>query len=299
VTTSKLALTRLLLAAAAGVVAVGALFGSAPGQAGGKVYARIDGHEITDDELQQAQSELGANLAQVPAEQRTAILVQYLIENDLLAAAAEKAGLGTGADFDKRLAYYKSRALRDAYFEKNIGGAVSAADAQAFYNDKVKLVPPVEEVRARHILVKEEQEAKDLAAKIKDGGDFAALAKEKSTDKGSGAQGGDLGFFGKGQMVKPFEDAAWALKAGEVSAPVKSQFGWHLIKLEEKRVQPPPSFDTVKEQIMTELQRKKAGDIMAGLRSKAKIEVLDEAIKKQLGMGGPAPAGADAAPQAE
>jgi peptidyl-prolyl cis-trans isomerase C len=239
----------------------------------GKVYAKIDGRDIT---------ELGPNLAQVPEAQRTIVLLQYLIENSLLSGAGDKAGLGTGGDFDKRLAYYKTRALRDAFFDKNVFGAVTEADAKAVFDKKVAEIPPVEELRAAHILVEKKEEADDIAAKLKAGGDFAALAKEKSKDTGSGANGGELGFFAKGQMVPEFEAAAYALKPGEISAPVKTQFGWHVIKLEEKRNKPLPEFASVKERILTDLQQKKAEEIVSGLRKAAKIEYVDEAIKKQM-----------------
>lgn len=273
---------RLAAAATLSIMTTGTVLMPVAVMAEGKVYARVDGRDITDGDLKMAESELGPNLSQVPAEQRNFVLVQYLIENGLLSSAGEKAGLGTGADFDKRIAYYKTRALRDAFFDKNVFGAVSEADAKAFFDKKVAEIPPVEELRARHILVEKKEEADELVTKIKAGGDFAALAKEKSKDTGSGANGGDLGFFGKGQMVKPFEDAAMALKAGEVSAPVQSQFGWHIIKMEEKRNKPLPAFDAVKERVLTDLTRKKAEEIVLALRKAAKIEFVDEALKKQM-----------------
>ncbi len=273
---------RLAAAATLSIMTTGTVLMPVAVMAEGKVYARVDGRDITDGDLKMAESELGPNLSQVPAEQRNFVLVQYLIENGLLSSAGEKAGLGTGADFDKRIAYYKTRALRDAFFDKNVFGAVSEADAKAFFDKKVAEIPPVEELRARHILVEKKEEADELVTKIKAGGDFAALAEEKSKDTGSGANGGDLGFFGKGQMVKPFEDAAMALKAGEVSAPVQSQFGWHIIKMEEKRNKPLPAFDAVKERVLTDLTRKKAEEIVLALRKAAKIEFVDEALKKQM-----------------
>jgi peptidyl-prolyl cis-trans isomerase C len=254
-----------------------------------KVYAKVDGRDITEADINLAKSELGPNLAQVPAAQRTFVLVQYLIENQLLSAAADKAGLGTGADFDKRIVYYKSRALRDAFFDKNVTGAVSEDEAKKVFDTKVAAIPPVEEVHASHILVEKKEDADAIAAKLKDGGDFAALAKEKSIDTGSGANGGDLGFFAKGQMVKPFEDAVYALKAGEVSAPVQSQFGWHIIKMVEKRNRPLPTFDTVKDRIIGEMTQKKAEEVLGGLRKAAKIEFVDAEIKKQMDTVPPAP----------
>ena len=112
---------------------------------------------------------------------------------------------------------------------------------------------PEEEIHARHILVATEAEAKEIKERLKKGEDFATVAKEKSKDPS--AEGGDLGFFGRGQMLKPFEDAAFALKDGEISDPVQTQFGWHIIKVEEKRTRPLPTFDQVKDTIIEPAHR--------------------------------------------
>lgn len=253
---------------------------AAPAFADVKVLAKVDGKDITDADVALAQSEIGPNLGSIPAEQRTAVLVNYIIDNRLMMAAAEKAGLGSDASMAARIEYYKGRALRDLFFDKSVNGAVTDADAEKIYDKKVGEIKPVEEVHALHILVAKKEEADDIVAKLKAGGDFAALAKEKSTDTGSGAQGGDLGYFAKGQMVKPFEDAAWALKKDEVSAPVQSQFGWHVIKQLDKRNKPAPAFETVKDGILNGLVQQKAQEIIGGLHKAAKIEYVDEALKK-------------------
>lgn len=273
--TAVLALTGAMLALAA------------PAFADGKVLAKVDGKDVTEADVALASSEIGPNLGSIPPEQRTAVLVNYIIDNKLMAAAADKAGLGSDASMAARLEYYKGRALRDLFFDKSVAGAVTDAEAKAIYDKKVAEIKPVEEVHAVHILVEKKEEADDIVAKLKTGGDFAALAKEKSKDTGSGAQGGDLGFFAKGQMVKPFEDAAWALQKDEVSAPVQSQFGWHVIKLLEKRTKPAPAFETVKEGILNSLVQQKAQEIIGGLHKAAKIEYVDEALKKAAEGGQP------------
>ena len=130
---------------------------------------------------------------------------------------------------------------------------------------------------ARHILVEDEEEAKKIAAELKKGGDFAAIAKEKSKDPGSKDQGGDLGFFAKDQMVPEFAEAAFKLDKGQVSDPVKSQFGWHVIRLDDKRTKQAPSFDQVKDQIESFVQRKAQADLIQKLRADAKIEKVGEA----------------------
>ena len=267
---------RALALAVAGAL----LASTTPAFADGKVLARVDGKDVTEADVGLARSEIGPNLASIPAEQRTSLLVSYIIENRLMTAAAEKAGFGSDASMQARLDYYKGRALKDLFFDKSIAGAVTDADAKTIYDKKVAAMKPVEETHAAHILVEKKEEADDIVAKLKAGADFAALAKEKSKDTGSGANGGDLGYFAKGQMVKPFEDAAAALKNGEVSAPVQSQFGWHVIKLIDKRNKPAPAFESVKDTILNGLVQQKAQEIITDLRKNAKIEYVDEALKK-------------------
>jgi peptidyl-prolyl cis-trans isomerase C len=139
---------------------------------------------------------------------------------------------------------------------------------------------PEEEIHARHILVATEAEAKEVQERLKKGEDFATVAKEKSKDPS--AEGGDLGFFGRGQMLKPFEDAAFQLKEGEISNPVQTQFGWHIIKIEEKRTRPLPTFDQVKDTIVSQLTQQKAKQTLKDLNDAAKIDVKDPEIKKSM-----------------
>ena len=247
-----------------------------------KPVATVDGRAITEADLAFADSEIGQDFGSLPLESKRRYLVEFLIETNLFAAAAENEKLATGPEFDKRVAYMKQRAARQAFFDSKVKGAVSEAAAKGFYDDQVKMMKTEDEVQARHILVGSEEQAKDIADKIAKGGDFAALAKENSVDAGSKENGGMLGFFGKGQMVPQFEQAAFALEKGQVSKPVQSQFGWHIIKVEDKRQKPPPTFDQVKGQILGSLMKSQAQSILGGLRKSAKIEYLDEAMKKQV-----------------
>lgn len=247
-----------------------------------KVVATVNGKAITDTDMRLAEAEVGADLGTLPEATRRRVLLEFLIENQLLADAAEAAKLGAGPGFDIRMNYWRRRALRDSYFDDVVKNGVGEAAALALYDDQVKALPPQEEIQARHILVESEEKAKELAEKIKGGGDFAALAKEHSKDPGTKDVGGLLGFFGKGQMVPQFEEAAFALKAGEVSGPVQSQFGWHLIKIEEKRERKPPTFEEVKDRILNALIHRKAQEVTVELRNKAKLEYLDEQIKKEV-----------------
>jgi peptidyl-prolyl cis-trans isomerase C len=247
-----------------------------------KVVATINGKPITDADLLVADGEIGADMGSLPPDQKRMSLVEFLIDNQLFAEAGEASKLGEGKEFEDRLAYLKRRALRELYFEKIIKGSVSDADARKIYDDQVKMLKPEEEVSARHILVESEDKIKEIKEKVKGGGDFVALAKEFSKDPGSKDNGGDLGYFGKGQMVPEFEQVVFTLKKGDVSDPVKTQFGWHLIKIEDRRTKQPPAFDIVKDRILQSLLLQKAQQSATELRSKAKIEFVDEGIKKAI-----------------
>ncbi len=244
------------------------------------VVARIDGVDIKESDLDFAASEVGPRLATIRPEDRRRILLQLVIENELMAGAGEKENLDETDTFDARVKYHARRALRDAYFDVGIMKAVSDADAKKIYDEKIATMEPEQEVHARHILVESEDEAKAIAERLKKGEDFAALAKEKSKD--TNAEGGDLGFFTRGQMLKPFEDAAFALDVGQISEPVQTQFGWHIIKIEEKRAQALPSFDEVKAAIVAQLVQQKAQQVMADLRNAAKIEIVDPELKGSM-----------------
>jgi peptidyl-prolyl cis-trans isomerase C len=255
--------------------------------------AKVNGEDITQGELRFAEAEIGSELAGVPAESRRRVLVEYLIEAHLMAQAAEKAQLAATPDFETRLKYYRMRALRDAYFENKVRDGVGEAAAKTIYEDRVKSIPVQQELRARHILVKTEDEAKKIAKEISGGADFAESAKKYSQDSG-GEGGGDLGYFSRGQMVKAFEDAAFGLEKGKVSAPVQSEFGWHLIKVEDKRDRQPPSFEDVKDQITTSLIQQKLQATVQEMRDTAKIEILDADVKKAMEAEGSPSAGAPA-----
>ncbi|MDZ4843230.1 MAG: peptidylprolyl isomerase [Hyphomicrobium aestuarii] len=247
-----------------------------------KVMATVDGRNIAESELKLAEFEIGGDLGNLPPETRRRVLVEYLIENQLFADAAERDKLSSGKAYEDRLAYWRRRAMRDTYFDKVVKGEVGEGVAKTFYEDQVKGMKPEEEVQARHILVDTEEKAKEIADKVAKGGDFAALAKENSKDPGSKDDGGMLGFFGRGQMVPQFEEAVFKLKKGEVSPPVKSQFGFHVIKLEDRREKKLPTFDEVKDRILNSMIQRRAQEVANGLRTKATIVYVDPEIKKMV-----------------
>lgn len=244
--------------------------------------AIVNGNEITERDIALAETEIGSDLGQLPPETRRRVLVEYVIETQLMADALDKEAAANSPALDSALAYFKRRAKREAYFESKVKGSVSEKTAQTFFNDRVKGMKPEEEVKARHILVETEAEARDIKEKIARGEDFAAMAKANSKDPGTKDNGGLLGFFSRGQMVPAFEEAAFNGPLNEVSEPVQSRFGWHLILVEEKREKPLPKFDDVKDRILNGMIHQKAQSVAKSLRETAKIEYLDADIQKQV-----------------
>ncbi len=291
-TARRLFWTLSLLAAALAATPPAALAQDAP------VVAKVNGRAITEADIRLAESEIGSDLGSLPPGQRRRVLVEYLIENMLFAEAGETAKLGTHKTYDERQRYWQRRAMRDTYFEETIKSSVTEADARKFYDAEIAKAAPREEVRARHILVETEETAKEIFEKIAHGAEFADMARQFSKDPGSKEDGGNLGFFGRGRMVPQFEEAAFKLAKGEVSLPVKSQFGWHLIKVEEKRDRGAPPFEQIKDRLIASLIHRRAQQIGSELRQKAKLEILDPALKAQVEKENAIkPAPADAAPK--
>jgi peptidyl-prolyl cis-trans isomerase C len=278
--------TKLLSAViAAALVAVSlpmAVPFSTESQAQEKVVAKVNGKTITEAEMQLAEAEIGNELGSIPPNARRRVILEYIIENALFADAAEAAKLDKGAGFDDRMQYWRRRALREYYFEAELKKSISDADAKKFYDQQVSGAKPQEEVHARHILVDSEALAKELSEKIAKGGDFVAFAKEHSKDPGSKDSGGDLGYFGRGQMVPVFEETAFKLAKGEVSPPVKSQFGWHIVKVEDRRQRGAPPFESIKERLIASMIHRKAQEVANDLRGKAQVEYVDAEIKAQV-----------------
>jgi peptidyl-prolyl cis-trans isomerase C len=240
-----------------------------------RVVAIVDGQKITEMDLAAAEPDLQQALAQFPPGQQMAALIKGVIDIRLMARAAEAAAMDKDAQMQATLAYVHDKALRNAYLQDKLQTAVSDAALKARYDAEVAKFVPQDEIHAEHILVNTEEEAKAIIAQLDQGGDFAAIAKEKSTDKGSGQAGGDLGFFGKGQMVKPFEDAAFALDVGQYTkTPVKSDFGFHVIKVLEKRKSAPPTFEQRKDDLARQIGREAILAEIDALHAKAKIEMV-------------------------
>lgn len=277
----------LQIASVIAVMAVAAASGTAQDAkpaakpASDKVIAEVNGKKITEADLSYADQEIGRDLGQLPANTRRFALTEFLIENQLLADEALKEKLGDDKAYAERLTYWKRRALRDTYFDTKLRTAISEKAAMAIYEAQVKNIPAEDEVQARHILVEKEDQAKEIKGKIDGGEDFAELAKKNSKDPGSAQNGGMLGYFSKGQMVPVFEQTAFALKKGEISQPIKSRFGWHIIKVEDRRNKPKPKFEDVKDRILNMLVYQRQQVLTEKLRKESKVEYLDADIKTQ------------------
>ncbi|MBO6903256.1 MAG: peptidylprolyl isomerase [Rhizobiaceae bacterium] len=273
---------HLIGRAAAAVILAGAAAISVPGAVRAQeatVIATVNGHTITEADVTLAEGDLDPQFEQLPQDQRRAAAVSAIIEIKLAATAAEQAGVADDPEFQRRMDFLRDRALHSEFVKDRVANAVTDEAVRARYDAEIASAPVTNEVRASHILVKTEDEARDIIRQLGEGADFGELAKQHSSD-GSAQNGGDLGFFGPGRMVPEFESAAFALDVGGYSQePVKSQFGFHVIKLTDKRPQQPPAFEQVERQIRSILLREKYFAEIAELRKAADVEISDPALK--------------------
>ena len=238
-----------------------------------RVIARVNGIDIKAGDLTQADEDIGSNLP-MTGDARRDYLTRYLIDMQLIVQAAEAKKLGDNDEFKRRLNYARNKLLMERYLQTEGRAAVSDAALHDLYQQVTKEMAGEQEIHARHILVASEDDAKAVFEQLRKGADFAALAKEKSKDPSS-SEGGDLGYFTRDRMVPEFADAAFKLQVGQISDPVKTEFGWHIIKLEDKRTRPIPEFDKVKDQLENMVARKALSDQVTKMRNEAKIEQLE------------------------
>lgn len=270
---SKLATVALVAIVAAGTSV------RAQDAAADPVVAKVGAVEIHESELKLGMAGLDPQLANLPDDQKRVAALSSIIDVKLLAADADKEGLKDTADFKQRLAFLTDRELHNAYFKKHVVDAVTPEEVKARYEKEIAAIEPQDEIRARHILVKTEEEAKAIIKDLDAGKDFVEIAKEKSTDPNK-SEGGDLGYFAKGRMVPEFEAAAFALEKGAYSKePVKTQFGYHVIKVEDKRKQQPPALDQVEPQVRQLVMRDKYLELLEKAKAEAPIDITDAALK--------------------
>jgi peptidyl-prolyl cis-trans isomerase C len=238
------------------------------------IVAKVDGIPVYQSEVDAIVADVGDQAkAQMSPADLQARVVDRLIDVKLADEKASAQKLEQDPLIAQRLHMVQITTLADTYMDRTARALISDAVLKAKYDELVKQVTPPEEVHARHILLKTEQEAKDVIAQLKKGADFEKLAKEKSTDPGSGESGGDLGYFTKDKMVPEFADAAFKMDKGKFSdTPVHSQYGWHVIQVLDKRSQPLPSFEQVKPQLVNLVLQDEERKVMEDMRKAAKIE---------------------------
>lgn len=240
------------------------------------VVARVNNEEIKKSDVMREMAGLPPQLQQIPLENLFPQLLERMIDSKLLLAEGRAQKLDESDDYKKRVANAQERILSDITLRSKVKPMVTEEKIKARYDAIVAKSKPEEEVHARHILLKTEKEAQDVIAELGKGGDFAKIAEAKSTDTGSAKQGGDLGYFTKGAMVPAFANAAFAMKAGDVSkVPVKTEFGFHVIKVEDKRKAEPVKLDKVKAQVEAQVAEEAANEYVESLKKGVKIERFD------------------------
>ena len=261
------------------------------------VVATVNGQPIRLSELEIAQQALPQQYRNMPLQAVFPALLDRIVDSKLVVQEGKKTKVNDDPAFKKRMAFVEDQVLQDFWIQREVARKVTPEKLQQRYEERLKSMPAEEEVHARHILVSTEDEAKAIIADLKKGQAFDKLAKEKSTDKASGAEGGDLGWFKKSDMVKEFADAAFALNKGDLTeTPVKTQFGYHVIKVEDRRKAPPPAFEELADQLREEMAREAVTAQLDQLRSGAKIEKFNiDGSKPEPQAAKPAPA-APAAP---
>lgn len=253
------------------------------------VVARVNGKEIHRTEVLAALQQLPPQAQQMKLEELYPRVLENMIAGKLAQEAGYKEKLQDSKDVKAEMKDAEARFVENAYIVKQVNARMTDALLQQKYNEYVQANPAQDEVRARHILVKTKEEAEALIKQINGGADFAKLASEQQIDKASAAQAGDLGYFVKGEMVAPFADAAFAMKPGEVSkTPVKTDFGWHVIKVEDRRLRQPPTFEQAKGQLRQAVGQELARQVVEDLRKSAKVEAFDITGKQPLSLA-PAP----------
>jgi len=276
---SMLIIARIIKFATVSALAAGLAYPTLAQSNEDKVVAVVNGHEIKTSEVEMAAEDILGQLPDLPPKLRYPFIVEYLVERHLLAQAAVKEGIAESEEYKRRLALYQAKALRDAYFAQVITPTVTEDEMKKAYEDEASKIVQTERVRARHILVNSEQEAKDILVKLNKGEKFEDVAKKYSLD-GSKDYGGDLGYFSEGEMVPEFSKAAFALQPGQISQPVKTDFGWHIIRVDDRKKGAAQPYDQVKTALKNILLRKKTQERIIALRKASKVELKDPDLAK-------------------
>lgn len=244
-------------------------------EAGNPVVAKVNGSEVTRDEVYRFIQSMPANMQQLPAVTVYPVAVDRVIDTRLVQDKADSANVTETEQFKKEMDIARQQIARNLFLQQEVDKKITEGKIKKAYGEFIKKVPDVEERRARHILLETEAKAKAVIDQINAGGDFAAVAAELSTGP-TASKGGDLGYFAKTEMVPEFANAAFDLKKGDMtSAPVKTQFGWHVIKVEDVRERPKPTMAQLEPSIRAELRRSILEELVQDWRKDAKIVQFD------------------------
>jgi len=242
---------------------------------GNEVLATVGDQTVTLADAAMVYTTLPPEVEGVPADQLLTGITEQLVTETALYQKALDEGLDESKEMQNRLAAIRRSALAEAYLAKQLAERISEESLREQYDTMTKDHDGPQEVSARHILVETEAEAKKIIEQLEKGDDFAKLAAEKSTGP-SGPRGGDLGWFTKDAMVAPFAEAAFSMEEGEVSEPVKTRFGWHVIKVEGARKQPPPAYETLAPQMRQQASQGVAETIIKEIRAETEVEPSEE-----------------------
>jgi len=238
--------------------------------------ALVNGQPITMEDMQELMLDM-PQVAELPLETVYPNLLNMLINNKVIMVQARNTGVDRRPDIQRMLRRADEQIIGQTYLNELLEANVSEEELRALYAQELQNFRREEEIRARHILVKTEKEAKDLLVQLKAGADFASLANQKSLDKNT--EGGDLGYFTKGMMVPEFGDAVFDMKKGQLSEPIHTAFGWHIAYIEDKRLADPPAFEDVRDQIKQAVMETKLQSVLANERTKLNVQVLKPNLK--------------------
>ncbi len=242
---------------------------------GNPVVGKANGKDIMRVDVLNFISALPENVRQMPIQNLFPMALEQVINNEIVGKRSSEAELESDPEVEQLAAQAKDQIIRNVYVDRQVTAQITQKKLMKSYENLLEQIEKIEETRARHILVEEESKARELIAKLDEGADFAELAKENSTGP-TATNGGDLGYFAKQAMVPAFADAAFALDVGSYSKdPVKTKFGWHVIKVEDRRTRPAPEYEAVKPQLEAQLRQEALADLLQEWQKDAKIKKFD------------------------
>jgi peptidyl-prolyl cis-trans isomerase C len=264
----------LRLSMCAGLAAL-AILAAATALGQEKTIATVNGVAITELDVELSTRELAARMTDISPEERRRIVIEHLIDSQIMAVAARKDGLEKAKRYEA-LAQYSERAnLRDTFIRQKLLAAITDAEVRTVYQEQARAVESEEEVRVRHVLLTTREEAQNARIKLLSGISFDKIAADESKDPATSGSGGDIGYFGKGKLLAEFEEAAFRLKVGEISTPVETSVGWHILRLEDRRKQTPVPYEQAKGAIVEILLTKKIADFIEQSKKDANINIVE------------------------